>query len=469
MSYIEITTKSGKNIVVGSLYRLPNSSNSVLLDHIEHIIAKVKLEKNHKQLILGMDHNFDLLKCNQHRPTKRFLDKMMDLNMLPAITRPTRFISNTATLIDNIFISKLLQRNFDSGLIVDDISDHLPSIVLMKQTRLTDKSPIEFDSRNLTDDKISRIKSELMCIDWNGTLNNDDCSVNFENFCTKLNMIMDNIAPIKHIRISGKRRFVEPWMSTSLEIASRNNKKLYPEALKIDCLISTVEKYKTSRNLLNRLKRSAMKKYYATKCTEYRDNTTKLWQVINQTIGKTKNGGSIIPFISIEGIKTYDAKRISNEFGKFYANLGRNLASQISPGMRTVDDYLTNIPRTPNSIVLKLTTQLEIEQKIDDLAPKTSCGHDRVSNKFIKKLKSSISYPLTIIFNQSIISGHFPNMMKIAEIIPLYKGKEWDEVVNYRPISLLMTISKLLEKIIYTHVYSFLEEHNILYDSQYGF
>ena len=88
----------------------------------------------------------------------------------------------------------------------------------MKQTRLTDKSPIEFDSRNLTDDKISRIKSELMRVDWNGTLNNDDCSVNFENFCTKLNMIMDNIAPIKHIRISGKRRFVEPWMSTSLEI-----------------------------------------------------------------------------------------------------------------------------------------------------------------------------------------------------------------------------------------------------------
>ena len=38
-----------------------------------------------------------------------------------------------------------------------------------------------------------------MCVDWNGTLNNDDCSVNFENFCTKLNMIMDNIAPIKHI------------------------------------------------------------------------------------------------------------------------------------------------------------------------------------------------------------------------------------------------------------------------------
>ena len=247
-------------------------------------------------------------------------------------------------MIDNVFISDQLQRNFDSGLIVDDISDHLPSIVLMKQTHITDKSPIEFDSRILTDDKISRIKSELMHVDWNGTLNNEDCSVNFENFCTKLNMIMDSIAPIKHVRISGKRRFVEPWMTTGLETASRHNKKLYLETLIKGCSISTMEKYKTSRNLLNRLKRSTMKNYYATKCTEYRDNTRKLWQVINQTIGKTKHSGSIIPFISIEGIKTYDAKRISNEFGKFYANLGQNLASQISPGIRTVDDYLANIP-----------------------------------------------------------------------------------------------------------------------------
>ena len=72
MSYIEITTKLGKNIVVGSLYRSPNSSDSALLDHVQNIVTKVKLEKNHKQLILGMDHNFDLLKCNHHRLTKDF-------------------------------------------------------------------------------------------------------------------------------------------------------------------------------------------------------------------------------------------------------------------------------------------------------------------------------------------------------------------------------------------------------------
>ena len=173
----------------------------------------------------------------------------------------------------------------------------------MKQTRLNDKFPIEFNSRNLTEDKISRIKAELMQVDWNGTLNNEDCSINFENFCMKLKTIMDSIAPIKHVRILGKHRFVEPWMTTGLESTSRNNDKLYLETLRKGCSVSAMEKYKSSRNLLNRLKRSTMKSYYTTKCTEYRDNTRKLWHVINQTIGKTKHSGSIITFISVEGIK----------------------------------------------------------------------------------------------------------------------------------------------------------------------
>ena len=442
MSYIEITTKSGKSIVVG---------DKVLLDHIQSTVAKVRSEK----------------KCDHHRPTKSFLDMMMDLNMLLAITWLTRITSNTATLIDKVFISEQLQKSFDSGLIVENISDHLPIIVLMKQTQLTDKSSIEFDSRNLTKEKISRLKTELMHVDWNGILNSDDCSENFERFYSKVKDTMDDIAPIRHVRISGKHHFAEPWMTTGLETASWNNKKLYLE--RKDCPASAWGKYKSGRNLLNRLKRSTMKNYYTTKCIDYKDNTRKLWHVINQTIGKTKHGKSIIPYISVDGIKTYDAKRISNEFGKFYANLSQNLASKISPGRTTAQDYLTRIPHMINSMMLNPTTQSEIEWKIDDLAPKTSCGHEKISNKLLKDLKLAISYPLTIALNQSIISGHFPNLMKVAEIIPLYKGKEHDKVVNYRPLSPLMTTSKLLEKIIYTHVYSFLEQQNILYDSQYGF
>ena len=77
--------------------------------------------------------------------------------------------------------------------------------------------------------------------------------------------------------------------------------------------------------------------------------------------------------------------------------------------------------------------------------------------------------PLCQIFNESIAGGEFPSQMKITEVIPLYKGKDLDQVINYRPISLLITISKVLEKIIYSRIYSFLENGNILYNSQYSF
>ena len=69
-----------------------------------------------------------------------------------------------------------------------------------------------------------------------------------------------------------------------------------------------------------------------------------------------------------------------------------------------------------------------------------------ISNNLLKSLGNSLSFPLTVIFNQSITDGIFPDQMKIAEILQLYKGKESDQLLNYRPISLLLTVSKLLEK-----------------------
>ena len=67
------------------------------------------------------------------------------------------------------------------------------------------------------------------------------------------------------------------------------------------------------------------------------------------------------------------------------------------------------------------------------------------------------------------MEGKFPSLMKKAEVIPLYKSKDMDVMVNYRPISLLITLSKILEKLMYTRLYSYLESNHLLYPSQYGF
>ena len=96
------------------------------------------------------------------------------------------------------------------------------------------------------------------------------------------------------------------------------------------------------------------------------------------------------------------------------------------------------------------------------------CIRDR-SNTLLKQLSPSIPFALSILFNQSIDQGIFPSAMKKAEVIPLYKGKDQDQIVNYRPISLLIMISKVLEKLIYSQVYHFIDQEKILYKSQYGF
>ena len=100
-----------KQIVLGSLYRSPNTDVKQLFNHLEETIPQVKQENGSKELVLGMDHNLDLLKSHLHTQTQKFLDMLLELNMLPTITRPSRIAQQSATLIDNIFVSERLHHN----------------------------------------------------------------------------------------------------------------------------------------------------------------------------------------------------------------------------------------------------------------------------------------------------------------------------------------------------------------------
>ena len=106
---------------------------------------------------------------------------------------------------------------------------------------------------------------------------------------------------------------------------------------------------------------------------------------------------------------------------------------------------------------------------MQQLPMKTSSGHDNISNMLLKLIGVHLLTPLTRIFNDSISMGIFPDIMKLGDIVPLYKAKEKFLETNYRPISLLTTMSKLLEKVVYKRVYKFLTENDQLYESQYGF
>ena len=178
---------------------------------------------------------------------------------------------------------------------------------------------------------------------------------------------------------------------------------------------------------------------------------------------------SAIEYLKIGNIDIYDSKLIAEEFAKHFSSVGSRYANKITNPHNTFIQYIANIPNNPKSMFMTPTSKSEIERIITKLPNKKSKGHDDISNILLKRLKASISHPLEIVFNKSLQEGFFPESMKQADVIALYKSKEKHLVNNYRPISLLVTISKILEKIVYTRTYNFLCNTDQLYQSQYRF
>ena len=146
--FIEAVAKNGKHLVIGSMYKPPNADHGIFSNHLKQIMDKVKVAKGKLQpeVIIGMDHNMNLLKGLTHNPTCKFIDNTSELDLLPTITHPSRITPHSVTLIDNIYVRESLHRSFDSALLINDMSDHLPLIVMLKLTKFINKEPLMFES-----------------------------------------------------------------------------------------------------------------------------------------------------------------------------------------------------------------------------------------------------------------------------------------------------------------------------------
>ena len=115
------------------------------------------------------------------------------------------------------------------------------------------------------------------------------------------------------------------------------------------------------------------------------------------------------------------------------------------------------------------TNASEIISLVNNLTPKASSGFDNISVKLLKQIILQIVNPLSKIINKSLCEGIFPDLLKIARIIPVFKSGDTADPKNYRPISLLPSFSKMFEQIINIRLTTFLNKHNILHASQHGF
>ena len=160
---------------------------------------------------------------------------------------------------------------------------------------------------------------------------------------------------------------------------------------------------------------------------------------------------------------------IVNDFNKFFVNIGPSLGNNIDNNNSSAD-YMHNIQRNDSSIFLSPITEDEIIKiTYTNFKPNKAAGYDDVKPDIMKLAISFIAKPLTHIFNMSFANGTFPDKLKTAKIIPVFKKGDPSSYTNYRPISLLSCFSKILERLMFNRIYSFISMHDILSHNQYGF
>ena len=162
-----------------------------------------------------------------------------------------------------------------------------------------------------------------------------------------------------------------------------------------------------------------------------------------------------------------DSLEIANGFNTFFAGIGPKLASEIEVSDINFESFLLNA--NPNSFEFSRISEIDILNICKQLKPKMSSGADFISTKLLKQIAHLIITPLHYLINLSLETGFVPKELKIAKIVPVFKDDDCHDFNNYRPISLLSSFSKLLEKIVAKQILRFLHINDILYKHQYGF
>ena len=183
---------------------------------------------------------------------------------------------------------------------------------------------------------------------------------------------------------------------------------------------------------------------------------------------KSKKKKDLPDYLQIGDEKIEDSLGIATKFNNFFINVGPSLSNNItSSGDRDFSSYLTG--NVDHIFQFNPVENERVYKTIQNLTSKSSCGYDEVSTRLLKSTAPYITGILTVIINQSLVTGIFPDKLTIAKVIPLHKKGDSHIVDNNLPISLLPSISKIFEKIVFKDLYDYFLTKKLSYNSQYGF
>ena len=456
--FIEIENTSS-SIVICVMYRPPSQSVDDFFESLNTILNNVHQEK--KTFYLMGDFNIDLLKVGNVQNANDFLDLLLLNSMAPLIHYPTRVTDSSASLLDNIFTNDSCQ--IQSGIFLSDVSDHFPVYCICNSIVSVLKDEQKRSKRDLNENNIVQFLQSLESSDF--VFDKNDPNNSYNNFLALFTDRYNEAFPV--ISKCNRRRVNDnPWCSKEIQKLIKKKCKMYKLYIKNPTSYRK-EVYRKCRNEITNKIKLAKKVYYEKKLASCQGNSKKTWDVINGAMGKNCKKKSVIKSIKCNNSTVSNKKEICNSLNTYFSNIGQDINSTFNDSNES--DYLKYVEKNKSTIFFKPITCKELIDCVTNLKNNTSAGYDDIDIIIVKRSIHLICKPLCAIFNQCMENGIFPEKMKIAKVVPVFKNGSPEIMSNYRPISVLSVFSKIFEKCISARLVEFLEKCNIIKKNQYGF
>ena len=463
--WLDAETENGSKCTIGTIYRHPKSNLNQFNDRLCAVLEKINSNKLIDTCFVAGDFNANLINYDNHNPTETFLNNFISNSFLPCIHLPTRITYKSATLIDNIFIFQRKAKkaqNIVSGSFYSDISDHLPCFAVLnypskipRQTRPKIRVYNEASKQNFLRD--------LKQVDWTPVYVDNDPNSSFDKFYGTFKKLHNKHFPLQ--TLSRRKSKQSPWMTKEL---NKMRKVRDTNRIKVNKGLLDEKEYKRHKNKLRKMMRQAQESYYTKLFDEKQNGMKKMWNHLGCMLNpKRSKGPQMIKRLCIDGKNVTENLEISEMLNQHFCSIGNKLAARIPKSIKSFKHFMKS-PLT-NSMFFDKLDQKDVLSIIETLNSNKSPGLDGIGNNVLKISAEAIIGPLTHILNNSITKGIFPECLKTAKVIPLFKKGDESLCSNYRPISLLSCFHKLFEKIIKEKLLDFLYRNNVLYKYQFGF
>lgn len=369
----------------------------------------------------------------------------------------TRNLSNS--IIDHVF-TDMINYDINLSILPCSLTDHNAMI-------LSWNSCIE--EKELVKEKIKLDHQNLILSINNSSLENINSYSDFHNFM-KENININR----KYIKINKKKLQIrKPYITTEIRNLCNEKEKLY-KIINNSVHVSEFQlnRYKILRNMIPNKIRMAKKQYYSDQINSNLDNPKQIWSTINEVIYNKKEHKKKedISMIKHDNKTVTCSKTIANLFNDYFIGIGSNLIENIKSKNHTISlptTRILNMNKEPFKI--KEVTENSIILLINSLSNNSSSGYDHISTVLLKDAHLKIIPTLTKIINNDLLNGFFPEELKVARVVPVFKNGDKLEINNFRAISVLPNTSKLYERVIYNQLNDYLIESKFYHEKQYGF